>query len=108
MINGPNASRSDDLTIRPDASGSARSGLLAGVIDDLPDGSGMRSTQSVNDASSDLERPDLVRVFTDLLTRHPDALVAAVSDDAIDELDLARFQRQCAVALVECFDVGGW
>jgi diguanylate cyclase (GGDEF)-like protein/PAS domain S-box-containing protein len=43
----------------------------------------MRSIQSVNDAMPGVDRPDLVRVFTELLGRHPDALVAAVSDDGI-------------------------
>ena len=32
--------------------------------------------------------------------------IAAVGDDAIDELELARFERQCAIALVERLNVG--
>ncbi|MCU1360360.1 MAG: domain S-box-containing protein/diguanylate cyclase protein [Ilumatobacteraceae bacterium] len=37
----------------------------------------------VTDPVTDIASPDLVRVFIDLLTRHPDALVAAVGDDGI-------------------------
>lgn len=43
----------------------------------------MRLTSSVHDEATDVDRPDPVQVFTDLMRRHPDALVAAVGDDGI-------------------------
>ena len=33
--------------------------------------------------------------------------VAAIRHDAVDELDLARLKRQCAIALIQCFQVCG-